>query len=1127
MKCSINFTSQYATVAGEYIHVSKHVATDGTPICLNGHELTFVNGSKNIPHFRHKRYCDTGGPPMTRWHSEWQGRFPTTEQRFERISHDQYDARRADIVIPGHNYVVEIQHSVIDKANVICRDHDYQLHGHDVIWIVHGDDVILNQLSDGNYLCTFGAEWKFRSFTQTQEFIMLDIDAKIFKIPVKRVSAGMVVMREYKSVDEVVTKLHDDPAHIWELWKDDDEVLATLTVQQKGAGNGKTYGIWESISRNPDKDIFLIVTKQHTAKEVIYAELEDQSSRECFHIVDNMKDIETELYGRQIIVNYEHNQSGRKCTVVIGTVDSFIYGLTTTVQSSSDYFIGLLDSIIDTGPTKVNKRTGQIRYGGHDLTLSKRTQLWIDETQDLNVKYFQSIVRLMMDTGLDVVAVGDILQSLEHCSNFMTCARSMNMPAIHTIIDDPVNINRRIQVQGMTEIINRVIQFNTYNVPEISYDRTDDMLPLEQMDKPSIEIIHSPKIYAGEAANLDKVSSYINTLINQVDIEVQAHDYSPNDFLFLFVILKNNTVATELDTRLNQYWIDRDTTGEYVQHVVLHKHEEGEIIDTSKSKNATRIMSVRSSKGDGRPVTFVLGCSEEAIKKVSGGEINLVYESHLHVALTRAKKKIYVGLEKNNDDIHRRFGEAMLTAYKPNVNPNMRISRILSQIDTSEIIRLMKDHGVSEPEEPPIDASMSSTHEIVDMGYHYIRRAIYIQYVMAAVIKRSNGTTDWNKSQIKIVLDKLSKLDIHSFTPANFFKYLNTRNSETNLELEVFPLCNLSHKPLYKTYCEKIRQIMDKNKQEYINDSLSLYTQSPLEATIQHYAIDIFKNKSYHSTSPIEIYNIIDYFENDKGTKETELLNEATCIKTIVDNAMTHMMEHSTSTITWNIEHMTKYNGVSDDISIIYTTPIVGHNDTTVYHLMIQTDFNTLNYWETMIQMILERFIIRDPLNNNRDVNNETRFKNKNIKTYVFSLKQNEYKLFDWEWDDSMNLKLKTECKKAFMQEFSLFSHQLFNWFLYVREEQKDEWVGKYSSPMEYVCATENQLKRERKVHLPDIVVKFFDELAQKYKDKGARDDIKLMIKDEPAFCAAFMSRISHMCDTFFGLNIVIDDDDW
>ena len=69
------------------------------------------------------------------------------------------------------------------------------------------------------------------------------------------------------------------------MWIDENSVNSTLTIHQKGAGNGKTYGIWESICKNNDKVTYIIVTKQHTNfKEVIYRELIDQANRKEEHI---------------------------------------------------------------------------------------------------------------------------------------------------------------------------------------------------------------------------------------------------------------------------------------------------------------------------------------------------------------------------------------------------------------------------------------------------------------------------------------------------------------------------------------------------------------------------------------------------------------------------------------------------------------------------------------------------------------------------------------------------------------------------------------------------------------------------------------------------------------------------
>ena len=74
-----------------------------------------------------------------------------------------------------------------------------------------------------------------------------------------------------------------------------------------------------------------------------------------------------------------------------------------------------------------------------------------------------------------------------------------------------------------------------------------------------------------------------------------------------------------------------------------------------ESENASRILSIHASKGNGCEVVFVLGITEETLTIFSKKKCNLVYDSLLHVAITRQKKSIYIGIEKNNDDICNRF----------------------------------------------------------------------------------------------------------------------------------------------------------------------------------------------------------------------------------------------------------------------------------------------------------------------------------------------------------------------------------------------------------------------------------------------------------------------------------------
>ena len=198
--CNSNFISQYCNVNNKKIHVSEYIENKYNNcdiVCDNGHKLILANGKINKPHFRHKNASDVGGFPMSEWHSKWQSYFPVTETYFPKISDKQIKDRRADIFIKDKNYIIEIQHSEIDDSNVICRNNDYNLHNMNLIWVIDGntDDVEFEELSTNNYLITFNSVWKFKSFRHTYDFVLLDINDKIFKIPIKKVCNKMILVK--------------------------------------------------------------------------------------------------------------------------------------------------------------------------------------------------------------------------------------------------------------------------------------------------------------------------------------------------------------------------------------------------------------------------------------------------------------------------------------------------------------------------------------------------------------------------------------------------------------------------------------------------------------------------------------------------------------------------------------------------------------------------------------------------------------------------------------------------------------------------------------------------------------------------------------------------------------------
>jgi len=916
--------------------------------------------------------------------------------------------------------------------------------------------------------------------------------------------------KSHVNIDLVINTLTNNPENIWNLWKDNNEIKPTLKIKQEGAGNGKTFGIWKNISLNFDKELYIITTKQHTAKEVILKELNDQALRKDFHIIENMKELEDKKYNRQYVVNYKHIHSSRECTVIIGTIDSFIWSLTSKRIGGNTYFEGLLNNINKNSCDKINTNTGQINYGGKQLKLNKMTELWIDETQDLPIDYYKAIVKLLLNTKIDCLIVGDKLQSLKYEQNFMTYIEdNFNIKIVR---EEPKNINRRIKVKNMAEKINNLINFIKYDVPKINIENSDE---LEDRGDNVIECFEQKCIYANDT-DKQKINSEVHNIIEMVKNEIDQYNYKPEDFLFLFPIMKNNLLAGELETKLNKFWLEKlGNEDEYKQYAVLHKHEEGQIIDVTKSKGATRIMSITASKGDGRAVVFVLNCTEQSLKLVSNNEINIVYESHLHVALTRAINKIYFGLHHNKDDIHKRFAEVYENIeYKPDIKSSLTTEKLCQYIDQNECIELLKNNKIyekEEEEEEEEEENNNSISSIIDWEYHCIRHAVYYNYALFEIFKHNKDTDIFKNSQIKVVLDKISKLNIRKTSPNKFYKYLKSLQEGDGLYF--FPLCDLSHKKIYQTYYKKLETTIKDIQKKYRQDTLSIGNLSPLESSILIYLIDVFTNQIFHNITPSTIYNIIHSFEEKNNIEE--LIEESKNMKTIMENLMQNILNNEN--IEWHIEHIIKFNGNTHDLKLLNRFNIIGNNEKNVYHLVFQTDYTKLNYCETMIKILLERFLIQNANSNDRDKNNQTRFSGKKITTYLLILKQNRYEIFDWDFEDTIDNEIRTICKSAFIKYFKNYNKELFNYCKFIKKE-KSKWKG-FKSPYQFIAKDEDF---KNNTYIKD----FFNYLDQKISD-GKHKEVKEITDTEGQFNNEINSYIEDMCDTYFSLNKVNDNVVW
>lgn len=997
------------------------------------------------------------------WHNKMEKLFPKDMQEIKFFCSSNNTCRRADILL-NDKRTCEIQHSYIPEKEILDRFNDWNKFGKEIVWLLDGNEgITLDKLSTGNYLLIFKQRWKYKSFIKTYDFILIEIEDMVFKIELNKIRSGMIELKESKTIQETVDYLKTTPNKIWSYWSDDNVVKSKLIVHQQGAGNGKTYGIWKSITENLDRKTFIIVTKQHSAKTVIYEELINQKKRylngdEVFHI-ENITNGMEENTEKHYVIKYTHKKSKRESTVIIGTIDSFCYGLSVSNGNGANFFKGIVDNIKENGATKLIN--GYMRYGNQGFQLSKETEIWIDEVQDLSDDYYYAMVKLMYETSCYMNIVGDKLQSLKYPDNFLTSIIDEGLPNIDVSENDAININRRIKVTNMSNKINELVNFNKYELPSIE---CDDKILKENNEEPII-IIEMPVIYANDK-DKDKLNNFCDKIMKLYAEEVKNNNYNPDDFLIIFPIMKGNVMAEELQNKIQDFWIQKNNENEqYIQYVYLHRHDEGTVINTKDSINATRIMSIQSSKGDGRKVVFALGIIEKTLKIVSNNEISLVYESHLHVALTRAINQIYFGLTKNNDDIHRRFGKTGYIEYLPTINKQIQLEKITDLINKNKLIEILNNNNVNYKNYIENEI-YNGQQDTVDWGYHCIKYQTFYLNVILNIINNKSINKSVDNSQLFVKLCIISAYSIVDLNVNRFYDLLY--KIEPFKSFDYFPLCKFPDKPEYAKYTKIIRNTMLK-VQEYIKcekiNELNVY-----ESIILTYMIQLETCKKYAGISPMEIYNITDFFEKNTN-KEQELLNNIQNIKSIINKSDINNYQN----VNWNIFKRIELYSDYEYFNIVKSQfPIIGNNDEEVIHIVLKSNISKLNFWDTMIVVLLERFLIYNP----KSKEDKEKFKDKKINTYIFLLDKNSLIKLDWDWDKVLIKEIKNEIKLGLEQYYQNEHFDIYRYFDHIRKEQSETWDKTPYKIIDQIIEKCNEMQK-----CPDYIIKFLGDINTKIED--------------------------------------------
>ena len=652
---------------------------------------------------------------------------------------------------------------------------------------------------------------------------------------------------------------------------------------QRGAGNGKTYESIKLIDRSSEfsanKTTFIYLSKLHSAKQVIYDELKTQYEKGC--LTGIIEEIPIEIFGaaNKIVKKYKHSLDDKEITVIIGTIDSFVYAISldTDIQTA-DYFDGMLENIKQ-GDIRISDQ--MINYAGMDIKLDNNCVIIIDEAQDLGENYIIAFNKMLEFCKPDFYVIGDKLQSIWEETNMYTFLE--NCPDyINVKYDDmPRNIVRRFHNEKFIDIVNKVVPFKDYKLPEISgicdrehceFDHNDD--------SDGLTIIEVSNIYSDYESYKDMKQSSINNIINCMRKELCKYPHLlPKDFLFILPKLSKIEFALKLYEELIHFWVKRyHTDSKFREHlhqdkywdtalianpnnfVVLHKSEEGKSIDLSISEYQTRIASIHSSKGMGRHTVFVVGLDEDSLCSFSKTSRNLQYESLLHVAITRQKKSLYLCLNTGRqDDIYNRFSNNKLLCNIEKcdfdvielVNKRVRFNTICDHIKHDDIYPLLRKNIIIE------DSMCDEGKSYMDWDHHIIRNAVFVVLWLSNYWKDVINGTPESKAVFNCLYYCVNSNNVVIYDNSRDYNEalyeMKKPENWKNPEYKIIPLLNKNNKNDFSiNYIVKCIDVL-KNKVKY-RDYNSV---CPLEAIILIYVMDITKNGIKCSNSIYDIINII------------------------------------------------------------------------------------------------------------------------------------------------------------------------------------------------------------------------------------------------------------------------------
>jgi hypothetical protein len=762
-----------------------------------------------------------------------------------------------------------------------------------------------------------------------------------------------------------------------------------------------------------------------------------------------------------------------------------------------------------------------------------------------------------------------VFYSGEH--NIHTFLEFNDLPNITIERNTGENKVMRFHNEKFKEFVNKIIDFKKYELPHITKICDGKCKYTHENEITPYKIFQIPEIYTGDNNDI-KINGVIEKIINYMKIEIIKYNYLPNNFMFIFPILSKNTLAERIEARLqdfwidtfrneeyqkkvllkNEFWKDKINNDNYYKYVCLHKSEDGKPINLKESENSTRILSIHSSKGNGCEVVFLLGISDNALRMFSKERNNIVYDSLFHVAITRQKKSLYIGLMYYNDNVFNRIKGFEIEEDKtilPNLNKItcfVKYDKIIDySINNEKFFKLINEKIITPNNYEKLLPDNKENTGIIDWGHHIIRHYVFIYNMLLNINNNDNIENDEeinHNDQFRTIIKKVSNYEIKYYFYKEYYKKVKENNSKKVKEIPVLDF-ESDDKSKYKKYRNIIIDIMKNIQNKIKNGENKLPFLCPIETIILYYMIYIVDDGIYSDISIMEIYSIMYcYDECSNSINDTHNKYDCLCkksfsegnntdsktykdiresiknhyeqtkqLKNVYENYKNYIEKNydKTEKFTYNINHYVEYKGNNNNFRIYNKYIIIAYSEKYVINIIIKPQFNKLNFTEVMFNGIFNSYI----LNNSSSQNNIKRYDNKKIITCIFTLDSIE-PIF-YELDISNNIIFKKCIEDYLINKYTENHKKIFDFYNYCKENKpndKNSIIFTYEKISEYE-------------KIPKYIEEFFYDLKKNSENINTKNNTIKIINDEELFLEEIKKYLKDYVNSFINNEINTNND--